>query len=47
MSIAIITGSTGFRSETSKFLLHKGFKVIGIDNNERKSYLALMVIPQE
>ena len=37
MSIAIITGSTGLvGSETSKFLLHKGFKVIGIDNNERK-----------
>ena len=37
MSIAIITGSSGLvGSETSKFLLNKGFKVIGIDNNERK-----------
>ena len=37
MSIAIITGSTGLvGSETSKFLLNKGFKIIGIDNNERK-----------
>jgi CDP-paratose 2-epimerase len=37
MSIAIITGSSGLvGSETSRFLLNKGFKVIGIDNNERK-----------
>ena len=37
MSLAIITGSSGLvRSETAKFLLDKGFDVLGIDNNERK-----------
>ena len=37
MSLAIITGSSGLvGSETAKFLLEKGFDVIGIDNNERK-----------
>jgi len=37
MSLAIITGSSGLvGSETAKFLLAKGFDVIGIDNNERK-----------
>ena len=37
MSLAIITGSTGLvGSETTRFLVQKGFDVIGIDNNERK-----------
>ena len=37
MSLAIITGSTGLvGSETTRFLIQKGFDVIGIDNNERK-----------
>ena len=37
MSLAIITGSSGLvGSETAKFLLDKGFDVLGIDNNERK-----------
>jgi len=37
MSLAIITGASGLvGSETAKFLLNKGFEVLGIDNNERK-----------
>ena len=37
MPLALITGSTGLvGSETSFFLLNKGFEVIGIDNDERK-----------
>lgn len=37
MSLALITGSTGLvGSEATKFLIEKGFEVIGIDNNERK-----------
>ena len=37
MSLALITGASGLvGSETSIFLLNKGFDVIGIDNNERK-----------
>ena len=37
MSLAIITGANGLvGSETAKFLLNKGFEVLGIDNNERK-----------
>ena len=39
MSIALITGSTGLiGSESSLFFLNKGFKVIGIDNNLRKTF---------
>ena len=39
MKIALITGSSGLvGSESSFFLLNKGFKVIGIDNNYRKFF---------
>ena len=39
MSVALITGSTGLiGSESSLFFLNKGFKVIGIDNNLRKTF---------
>ena len=39
MSLAIITGSNGLvGSETAIFLLEKGFDVIGIDNNSRKTF---------
>ena len=45
MSLAIITGSSGLvGSETAKFLLDKGFDVLGIDNNERKKLLEKMGI---
>ena len=45
MSLAIITGSSGLvGSETAKFLLDKGFDVLGIDNNERKNFLEKMGI---
>ena len=38
MSLALVTGSNGLvGSEMATFLLEKGFDVIGIDNNERKS----------
>jgi CDP-paratose 2-epimerase len=37
MGLALITGSSGLvGSETSAFLINKGFEVIGIDNNERR-----------
>ena len=43
MSVVIVTGSTGLvGSETVKFFCGKGFDVIGIDNNLRKFFLALM-----
>ena len=39
MSIALVTGSNGLvGSETSIFLLNKGFIVLGIDNNQRKKF---------
>ena len=42
MSLAIVTGSNGLvGSETSIFLLEKGFDVVGIDNNERMKFFGL------
>ena len=42
MSLALITGSSGLvGSQTSIFLLKKGFDVIGIDNNERKKLFGI------
>jgi len=39
MSIVLITGSSGLiGSESAFFFLKKGFKVIGIDNNLRKTF---------
>ena len=39
MSLALVTGSNGLvGSESSLFLLDKGFDVIGIDNNHRKFF---------
>ena len=39
MSIALITGSCGLvGSESSIFFSNKGFKIVGIDNNSRKSF---------
>ena len=39
MSLAIITGSTGLvGSEAVNFFHDKGFDIIGIDNNLRKSF---------
>ena len=39
MSIALITGSCGLvGSESSVFFSNKGFKIVGIDNNSRKSF---------
>ena len=39
MPIALITGSTGLiGSESSLFFLNKGFEVVGIDNNLRKTF---------
>ena len=39
MKIAIVTGSGGLiGSETVNFLLLRGFKVLGIDNNFRKFF---------
>ena len=39
MSIALITGSSGLiGSESAFFFLKKGFDVIGIDNNLRKTF---------
>jgi CDP-paratose 2-epimerase len=38
MALALITGSSGLvGSETAIFLINKGFEVIGIDNNERRT----------
>ena len=45
MKIALITGSCGLvGSESSIFFAKKGFKIIGIDNNARKFFLAKMEI---
>ena len=39
MRLALITGSCGLvGSESSLFFSKKGFKVIGIDNNERRFF---------
>jgi CDP-paratose 2-epimerase len=39
MSVVIITGSSGLvGSESVDFFCHKGFDVIGIDNNLRKTF---------
>lgn len=39
MSVAIVTGSAGLiGSETVKFFAEKGFDVVGIDNNLRKTF---------
>lgn len=39
MALALITGSSGLvGSETAIFLINKGFEVIGIDNNERRTF---------
>jgi CDP-paratose 2-epimerase len=39
MSYVLITGSSGLvGSESAVFFLKKGFKVIGIDNDLRKSF---------
>ena len=39
MSVVIVTGSCGLiGSETVSFFAEKGFDVIGIDNNMRKSF---------
>ena len=39
MSIALITGSCGLvGSESALFFSKKGFKIVGIDNNARKSF---------
>ena len=39
MSFVLITGSSGLiGSESAFFFLKKGFKVIGIDNNLRKTF---------
>ena len=41
MKIALITGSCGLvGSESCIFFAKKGFKIIGIDNNFRKFFLA-------
>ena len=45
MKIALITGSCGLvGSESSLFFSKKGFQILGIDNNSRKSFLVLMEI---
>ena len=39
MEIALITGSAGLiGSESVRFFTDKGFKVVGIDNDMRKSF---------
>ena len=39
MNVALVTGSCGLvGSESSIFFSKKGFKIIGIDNNSRKSF---------
>ena len=39
MAVAIVTGSAGLiGSETVKFFCDKGFDVVGIDNNFRKTF---------
>ena len=39
MSLVLITGSCGLvGSESSVFFSEKGFDVLGIDNNSRKSF---------
>ena len=39
MSIALITGSCGLvGSESSLFFSKKGFKILGVDNNNRKFF---------
>ena len=40
MNIALITGSCGLvGSESSLYFEKKGFKILGIDNNNRKFFL--------
>ena len=40
MSYVLITGSNGLvGSESAIFFIKKGFKIIGIDNNLRQSFL--------
>ncbi len=39
MSVVIVTGSCGLiGSETVSFFAEKGFNIVGIDNNMRKSF---------
>jgi len=44
MSVILITGSSGLvGSESVDFFCKKGFDVVGIDNNLRNFFLAMMV----
>ena len=38
MRLALITGSCGLVGSESSLFFKKGFKVIGIDNNERRFF---------
>ena len=39
MAVVLITGSCGLvGSESSKFFSRKGFEILGIDNNSRRTF---------